>query len=805
MRQALRSLAKTPGFTIVALVTLALGIGANTAIFSVVNGVLLRPLPYPNADRIVQVWSTTAAEPKGAQDPPGFLELQAANKTLERLAGYREDALNISATGTEPVRETGALVTIDYFDVFGTPATMGRTFSRAADSQTNEPLAVISFQTWQKSMAADPAAIGRRLRINGIAHTVIGIMPASFDYPEGARAWLLSPKPVPLSPLDITGDLLTQRSVRYFMAVGRLKPGVTIEQAQQDLGAIANDAAQRLPQTNAGVGVLVQGLHERIVGDVQQALLILFGAVGVVLLIACANVASLLLARASGRQRELAIRAALGASRGRLVKQLAGESLLLAIVGGLLGLLTAGWAVALLVAIIPEGVPRVSEIGIDGRVAATSIAISLVSALLFGLVPSLQASRADASSVLRESGDRSSTSGKRRAGTRAALVVLEVALTLILLVSAGLLANSFLRLQNIDPGFAADRVTLVAFPLPQGRYTDGKQQAAFYQQLLDRLAKRGEIEMAAVAFPSPLQGQNASGSFDIEGRPTTNRNDRPRAALSSISPQFLKTMGIPLLKGRHFTPQDREPAPAPIIVNAAMARKYWPGEDAIGKRIRFDDTQDDWMTVVGIAGDSRNLGLDSEPAPLMYIPYPYFTLPFMSLVARSPGGPGAVASAVRSEVRALDPELPIDSAQPMADIVNESVAEPRFRTMLLGGFALTALILAAVGVYGLISFSVAQRTREIGIRVALGARPAQVTGPIVREGMTLALIGIALGLAGAAVATRLLSAMLFGVAATDTLTFAGVATLLLLVALLASYLPSRRALRVDPLTALRTD
>jgi putative ABC transport system permease protein len=805
MRQSLRSLTKTPGFTIVALITLALGIGANTAIFSVVNGVLLRPLPYPNADRIVQVWSTSAAEPKGAQDPPGFLELQAGNRTLERLAGYREDALNISATGTEPVRETGALVTIDYFDVFGTAAAMGRTFSRAADSQSNEPLAVISSHTWQKSMASDPAAIGRRLRINGIAHTVIGIMPASFDYPEGARAWLLSPKPVPVPPLDVTGDLLTQRSVRYFNAVGRLKPGVTVEQAQQDLALIADDAAKKYPKENAGVGVLVQSLHERIVGDVQQALLILFGAVGVVLLIACANVASLLLARASGRQRELAIRAALGASRGRLVRQLAGESLLLALGGGSLGLLTAGWAVALLVAIIPEGVPRVGEIGIDGRVAAASIAISLISALLFGLVPSLQASRADASAVLRESGDRASTSGRKRARTRAMLVIIEIALTLVLLVSAGLLANSFLRLQNVNPGFAADRITLVQFPLPQGRYPDGKQQAAFYQQLLDRLATRGEIQMAALTFPSPLQGQNASGSFDIEGRPTGNRNDRPRAALGTISPDYFKTMGIPLLAGRDFTTRDREPAPAPIIINAAMARKYWPGENALGKRIRFDDTKDEWMTVVGVAGDSRNVGLDSEPTPLMYIPYPYFTLPFMSLVARSPGGPGAVASAVRAEVHALDPELPIDTAQPMQEIVSNSVAEPRFRTMLLGGFALTALVLAAVGVYGLISFSVAQRTREIGIRVALGARPAQVTRPIVREGLTLALIGIALGLAGAAFATRLLSALLFGVEATDPLTFAGVAVLLLAVALLASYLPSRRALRVDPLTALRTD
>ncbi|MEO5897425.1 MAG: ABC transporter permease [Vicinamibacterales bacterium] len=805
MKQALRSLAKTPGFTIVALVTLTLGIGANTAIFSVVNGVLLRPLPYPAADRIVQVWSTSTFEPRGAQAAPDFLELQRGNRTLERLAGYREDALNISVTGSDPVRETGALVTLDYFDVLATPAAFGRTFSRAADSRSNEPLAVISYKTWLKSMASDPGAVGRRLRINGIPHTVVGIMPDSFDYPEGARAWLLSPKPVPLPPMDITGDLLDARAVRYFFAIGRLKPGATIGQAQQDLAAIAADAAKRLPETNAGTGVLVQGLHERIVGDVQQALLILFGAVGVVLLIACANVASLLLARASGRQRELGIRAALGASRGRLVRQLAGESLLLAVGGGALGLLTAGWAVALLIAIIPEGVPRVEQIGIDARVAAASILISLLSALLFGLVPSLQASRADASSVLRESGDRASTAGRKRARTRAALVIVEIALTLVLLVSAGLLVNSFLRLQNIESGFAADQVTLVGFPLPQGRYPDGKRQAAFYQQLLDRLARRGEIQIAAMTFPSPLEGQNASGSFEVEGHPAANRNQRSRAALSSISPDYLKTMGIPLLTGRHFTEHDHDPAPAVIIINAAMARKYWPGENAIGKRIRFDETKDQWMTIVGICADSRNMGLDSDPGPLLYMPYPYFTLPFMTLVARSPGGVAAVASAVRAEVHALDPELPIDSARPMNEVVSTSVAEPRFRTMLLGGFAVTALVLAAVGVYGLISFSVAQRTREIGIRVALGARPAQVMAPIVREGMTLAAIGVGLGLVGAVFATRLLSTLLFGVKPNDPLTFGGVAALMFGVALLASYLPSRRALRVDPLTALRTD
>jgi len=372
-------------------------------------------------------------------------------------------------------------------------------------------------------------------------------------------------------------------------------------------------------------------------------------------------------------------------------------------------------------------------------------------------------------------------------------------------VSAGLLANSFLRLQNVDPGFAADDVVMVEFPLPQGRYPDGKRQAAFYQQLLDRLATRGELQMAAVAFPNPLEGQNARGSFFIEGKPSADKADKPSASIASVSPLYLKTMGIPLLSGRHFTDQDREPAPAVIIINAAMARKYWPGEDAVGKRVRFDDSKDEWLTVVGVAANSRNLGLDTEPAPLLYLPFHYFPLQFMALVARSPGGAGAVASVVRAEIRAIDPELPVERARPLKEVIYASVAEPRFRTMLLTGFAVTALLLAAVGVYGLISYSVAQRTREIGIRVALGARPRQVIIPIVREGMALASIGVALGLAGSFAATRLVASFLFGVDATDPLTFVAVATLLLGVALLASYIPSRRALRVDPLTALRAD
>ena len=802
---ALRTLQKNRGFAGMAIVTLALGIGGTTAIFSVVNGILLRPLPYPNADRIVQVWTVTQEESQGSYSPADFLEFQRSTRTLDALAGYREDALTIASSDADPVRVTGALVTLEYFEIFGSAPLLGRAFSRSSDAATNEPLAILSAKVWRETTASDAGIVGKRLRINGVPHTIVGVMPDSFEYPHGARAWVLSNKPVPPPPFDVPGDLLEARNLQYFLAVGRLRAGATVAHAQADVAAIAGELARQHPRTNAGRGARVERLHERMVGDVRRALLVLLGAVGIVLLIACANVASLLLARAAGRQREFAIRTALGASRGRLVRQLLVESLLLASAGGALGLLAGAWAVAVLAAVIPEGVPRVEEIGLDERVAAATVLTSLGSALIFGLLPSLQASRSDGSMALRDAGDRASTAGRGRARTRGTLVVAEVALTLVLLVSAGLLANSFIRLQRIDPGFTTEQVTLVQMPLPQGKYIDGKRQAAFYEQLLERLRQHGDIQSAAVAFPAPLSGANASGSFSIEGRPSTTRADRPRAALGSVSPEYLRTLGIPLITGRHFTDRDREPGPAVIIVNAAFARRYFPGEDPLGKRLRFDDTKDAWMTIVGIAGDSRNLGLDSDPGPLMYIPYHYFTLPFMSVVVRSAGGTAAVASAVRADVRALDPDLPVDEVRPLKDVVADSVAEPRFRMALLGAFALTALLLAAVGVYGLISYSVAQRTREIGIRVALGARPAQVTVPIMREGLWLAALGVGIGLAGAFAATRLLATFLFGIEATDPLTFAAVTGLLLGVALLACYVPSRRALRVDPLTALRAE
>ena len=806
IRYALRNLLKNPGFAAIAIVTLALGIAATTAIFSVVNAVLLRPLPYPDPDRVVQVWTTTKDADRESHAPADFLDLKRSNRTLSGLAGYREDAITVATANRDPIRVGGSLVTADFFDVFGMPALQGRAFSASVDADRGEPLVVISETLWTNSFGRDPSIVGSRVRINTAPHTVVAVMPAAFKYPAGSTVWVLSPMAVPQPPVDVTGDLMGSREVHFFQAVGRVKPGVSIAQAQADLSAIAGSLAKQFPETNGGRGAGLAPLREGLVSDVREALFILFGAVGVVLLIACANIASLLLARASGRQREMAVRAALGAGRWRLVRQLITESLLLATVGGALGLLAGTWAIELATTTIPDGLPRADEIGLDGRVALVSVLITYASAVVFGLVPSMLASRTDAAAALRASGDRASTTGRSRARTRAALVIGEVALTVILMVAAGLLANSLFRLQRVDPGFRTDDVTIALVPLPQARYVDGARQSDVYERILESVQQRGGVRSAALSFPSPLQGGNAGGRFLVEGQTDTGtRSDRPYANLMMISGEYFSTLGIPVIAGRTFTKEDRPPSTRVVIVNTRLARKYFGGENPVGKRLRFGPATEPWITIVGLVGDTHNLGVEEEPGPVLYIPFRHFTIPFMSVSVRGDGGVAAAGAAIRESVKKVDPELAVDEVLPMRTVLRESIAAARFSTMLVGAFALSAILLAAVGLYGLISYSVAQRTREIGIRVALGARPGQVMTPVIREGMTLAGIGVALGVAIALVGTKLIASYLFGVGPTDPMTFGAVTALLLGVALLASYIPSRRALRVDPLTALRAE
>jgi putative ABC transport system permease protein len=801
LRYAIRTFRKAPGFVAVAVATLALGIGANTAIFSVVNGVLLRPLPYRDADRIVRVMTSRPDENSGLHSAGEFLDLQRENQSLTALAGYRTSLFAATVKPGEPVQLEGAFVTVDFFDVLAVPAALGRTFSRAADHASRERSVVLSTEAWRQLFGGSPQAVGARLRLDGEPHTVVGVVPARAGWPAEARVWVLSQKDVPPSPVD-QADRPEERDVRYFEAIARLRDGVTLGQAGEDMNRLAAVLQQRRTRTTEQRGIRVTPLREFIVGDVRDGLLIMQAAVALVLLIACANVSSLLIARATGRQRELAVRAALGAGRLRLVRQLLIESLVLGLVGGLGGLLLGAWLVVLLVGILPTGVPRTEEIALDRTVALATLGVAIVTGMLFGIMPALQASRAHAGTALKQGGERGSSG---RAGARAGLVVTEVALTLVLLASAGLLVNSFLRLQRVDSGFQPGHVTIVTLLVPTTRYPTAAAQSELYRRIVEGLAKRAEIESVGVGFPGPLRGDNASGTFMVEGRPADPAY-LPFANIGSVSGGYFEAMGVPLVRGRTFRDSDGADAPPVAIVNATLARKYWPGADAVGKRLRFGTEADTpWIPVVGVVGDARQMGLDQEPPPVLYIPYPQFPLPFTTIAVRSAAPEATVASLVRAQLSAIDPELPPGEIATLEWLLNRSVAEPRFRTLLISAFAVVALALAAGGVFGLISYAVSQRTREIGIRMALGATPRQVLAPLVREGLTLAGIGIATGVPASLLLGRVLSSFLYGVRSTDPPTIAAVSGVLLAVTFVATYLPSRRALRVDPNAALRTD
>jgi predicted permease len=800
VRYALRTLARAPAFTAVAILTLAVGIGANTAIFSVVNGVLLRPLAFRDPERLVRLWTATNAERRGSHSPGDFRDLQRENRSLTAIAGYRNELLSVSVNEGEPEQLAGVHATVDYFDILGVSAAYGRTFSRAQDGVSKDSIAVLSTRAWEQIFRSSPDAVGTRVRINGEPHTIIGVIPARAAWPENARLWVLSKKDVPPSPFDVEGKEV-ERDVRYFDAIARVRSDVTFAQAQGDVQRVAESIQRSHPDTAGDRTIQLGRIYEQLVGDVRPALVVLQAAVGLVLLIACANVASLLIVRASGRRREIAIRAAVGATRGRLIRQLLTESVVLGAVGGVLGLLLASWLVVLLLRLVPDGVPRVAEITLDWTVAAVTLISALGAGMLFGVLPAFQASRSDAATALNQGSNRS---GSSRTAGRAALVVAEIALTLVLLAGAGLLLNSFLRLQRVDSGFNPEHVTVMNLTVPQTRYTTGPARAAVYRRLLEALAQRPELQIAAIGFPGPLRGGNVSGRFVIEGRSDTARDDRPFANMGSVSGGYFGAMGIPILTGRTFTESDGDDAPGAAIVSVALAKRYWPGENAVGKRIRFD-ADSPWMTVVGVAGDARQLGLDKEPPPILYLPYAVFPLPFTNVAVRSSAPEAMVASAIRAALTAVDPQLPPGDLSSLDTVLSRSVSQPRFRTILVGFFAVMALLLAAVGLYGLISYSVSQRTREIGIRMALGAQPHQVAAPVLREAVRLALMGMAIGLLGAFLAARALSRFLFGVGSADPLTFAAVSLLLLAVAFVASYIPSRRAMRVDPIVALRTD
>jgi putative ABC transport system permease protein len=797
LRYALRTLRASRGFTLAAILTLALGIGANTAVFSVVNGVLLKALPFGEPERIVRVFTIAPDARRSGHSAGDFRDLQQENQSLAALAGYRTSVFAVTPRAGEPMYLDGAHVTVDYFDVLAVAAESGRTFTRTADGSLGARLAVLSQRAARDLYGSGDRAVGERPRIDGEPYTVIGVLPARAAWPETTRIWVLSPREVPPS-LDLTRSD-NDRDVQYFDAIARVKPGVSLAGAAQDLRRVGALLQQRRGSGSERRDLGISPLREEIVGNVRFGLVVFQAAVGLVLLIACANVSSLIIARASGRQRELAIRAAMGAARWQLIRQLLIESGVLGLTGGWVGLLLGAWLTPILVRMLPAGVPRSQEIGLDAVVAAMTFATALATALLFGIMPAVHASRADAASTLKRTGERGST----RARARAALVVGEVALTLVLLAGAGLLLNSLLRLQRTESGLQPDDVTLVSLAVPQTRYPTGASQVELYRRVLEGLTNRPEIQAVGVGFPGPLRRSSAAGSLAIEGRPDADPAQRPYANLGSVSGGYFAAMGIPLVTGRTFAESDSATAPRVAIANLALARTYWPGENAIGKRLRLDDSP--WITIVGIVGDVRQLGLAEEPPAMLYFPYQQFRIPFTEIAIRSAAAQGTIASWVRRELRGIDPDLPLGSIRTLEGVLHGAVAQPRFRAFLVSAFAGVALVLAAVGVFGLISHSVTQRTREVGIRMALGADPGQILRATMRDGVRLALLGIGLGLAGALAASRVIRSFLFGVEPTDPMTLGGVALLLLSVATLATYLPSRRALRVDPVAALRAE
>ena len=801
LRNAARTLRSSPGFAFVAVTTLALAIAANTAIFSVVHGVLLRPLPFGDADGLMRVLVASKDEPTGNFSAADFLDLRQRTQSLSGIAGFRGDVISVSARPGEPEQLEAQLVTANFFDVLRASAALGRTFTET-DRVTGEPLVVFSDASWTRLFSRARDVVGRTVRLNGVAHRVVGIMPPQFAWPEGALIWVLSPKPVPPSPID-GGAELTSRDVRYFQAVARLQSGVSAQQASADAHAVATALGREHPDTFDDRDIRLMSLREEIVGDIRPLLLLLEVAVGIVLLVAAGNVSGLLIARATARRHELAVRAAIGASRWHLVRVTLSESIILGLSSAAIGLLLGAWMLHALLQLLPDGVPRVEAIGLDVTVAVVMIAAALFTSVAFGLIPALQSSRANASAALASQTSRVSAG---RARGRSALIVGEIALTLVLLVGAALLGRSFLRLAHVDSGFQPDHVTIGELMVPQTRYATGEKRIDLYRRAIDAMSKQPGIDAAGIGFPSPLRGTNASATFSIEGRPAANQRDRSFAYVGAVSAGYFKAMGVPLLTGQSFTDAERPDGEGVAIVNSALARAFWPGQSAIGKRISFEDSgKGPWVTIIGIVGDVRHIGLKTAPPPVLYIPYEQFPLPFTTMTIRSARSSTDVAQMMRRELAAIDPDLAFGDISALQESIDHTIEEPRFRTLVIGLFAALTLALAVVGLYGLISYSVTEHTREFGIRMALGASPRQVLMPVLARGARLGAVGVAIGLAVSLAATRLLSEFLYGVDPADPATYAAVAAAVLMAALAASYIPSRRAAGIDPLIAIRTE
>jgi predicted permease len=805
LRYALRSLSRRPSFTAIAVITLALGIGANTAIFSVVNAVLLRPLPFPHPEQLVTLWERN---PKQGyeQNPPAagdFVDWRDQNRVFAQMAIYAPSKKFNLALGDLPERITGAAVSTSLFDLLGVSPVQGRVFSSEEEQAGRDQVVIISEKFRQSHFAAGRNPVGETITLDGKSYAIVGVMPEGFQFPGGTGTVLRTFTPAPADlwvPLVLDAETLRQRSSHSLNVIGRLKPGVTVAQATAEMDAIQQRLEQQYSTFFIGSNVTLVPLAEQVVGAARRPVLVLWGAVAFVLLISCANIANLLLSRAASRKKEIALRAALGAGRGRMIRQLLTESLLLSIFGGVAGTLLAAWGVRALSAIVPPNFPRRDEISIDAWVLGFTLLISILTGVIFGLAPALNSSRIDLIEALK-AGGRNATAGAQGHRLRSLLVIVEMGLALILLVGASLMIQSFLHLQQVTPGFETDHRLVMEISLPANSYPR-EQRPAFFQQLLERTRTLPGVEAIAAAKHLPLTGDNMNFAFDIEGRPFP-AGKSPGADCRFVTPDYFRAMAIPLIQGRVFSDDDAPQSPHVLIINERMARRFFPHEDPVGKRLVLGINNFTGQ-IVGIVADVKHVGLDAEANDEIYAAYsqaPFWT--DMNLIVKTAGDPMSVAGSIRNELGNLDRHVPIGKVRTMESIAAESVAQPRFRTLLLSLFGVVALLLASVGIYGVMSYAVTQRTQEIGIRMALGAQISDVRRMVITHGMTMAVIGVVSGVAGAFVLTRLIASLLFGVAPTDVATFAGVSIGLAAAALVACYVPARRASKVDPLVALR--
>jgi putative ABC transport system permease protein len=805
LRYAARMLLKKPGFAFIAVFTLALGIGANTAIFSVVNAVLLRPLPFQHPEQLFTLWERYPNHGQANPAAGNYLDWQAQNRVFAQMAIYDPFRKFNLTHEDRPERIAGAAVSASLFALLGVGPAQGRAFLPEEEQPGRNQVVIVSHNLWRRRFAGDPNLVGKTITLDGKNRIVIGVMPEGFQFPGGSGTYLRIHTPPPVDlwvPLALSDAQWRQRSSHYLCVIARLKPGISTEHAQTEMNAIQHRLDQQYPSETFGLHVDMIPLMAQVVGAARPALLILWGAVALVLLIACVNVTNLLLSRATARKKEMAIRAALGASRLRVIRQLLTESLFLALAGGAIGVILASWGIDALSAIIPEEFPRREEIAIDHWALGFTLLVAALTSLIFGLIPALQSSRTDLTASLKDSG-RSASEGRRSNHARSLLVMTETALALVLLVGAGLLIQSLLRLERVNPGFNPEHVLTMELSLSQVRYPRA-QRAAFVQRLVERVHALPGVSSVGASTHIPLAGGNSNWAVDIEGRQSSPGIPNS-AEYRAVTPEYFNALSIPLVKGRVFSDRDGPETPRVFVINETMARLFFPNEDPIGKRMRLGYS-DDTGEIIGIVGDVKHTSLDAQVREEVYSPYyqPPFWLD-ITLVARTTGDPMNLAGAVRNEVRAVDKDQSITRIRTMEAVIAGSVAQPRFRTLLLGLFGVMALLLAGIGIYGVISYAVTQRTHEIGIRIALGAQPRDMLRLVVRQGMALALAGLGIGLIGALALTRLMKDMLFVVRADDPATFALVMVLLAAVALLACYIPARRATKVDPMVALRCE